>query len=172
MIAHIWEKLHYRIGCSTLSIIIFANSDYRHDQLTGKSRTGIETFVDRPPIIWSSTILVSVQTSTFSTKFVALRKSVEEALTSRYYLWSMGLHVTKPSNYLRQQYVFNQKYCWTGGCSKLEILGIIIPLWLWTFQCRYCQYSKFNFADSFTKTFVSTEHHLHYSDSMKKQRNK
>ena len=37
----------------------------------------------------------AIQTSTFGAEFFALIKAVEEAITLRYYLGSVGIHVTK-----------------------------------------------------------------------------
>ena len=43
---------------------------------------------------------MSVQTSTFGAEFLALRTGVEDAVTIRYYLRSMGVKVSKPTTML------------------------------------------------------------------------
>jgi hypothetical protein len=42
----------------------------------------------------------SVQTSTFGAEFTALKKAVEEGITLRNYLRSMGIKVAKPTPFL------------------------------------------------------------------------
>ena len=54
-------------------------------------------FVGRTPISWLSKRQGAVQTATFGAEFTALKRAVEEAVTLRYYLRSMGVRVTKPS---------------------------------------------------------------------------
>merc|ERR1712127_158514 len=75
---------------------IFIDSNHGHDRVTGRSITGMISFVGRTPITHSSKRQSSVQTTTFGAEFVALKKAVEEAITLRYYLRSMGVSVTKP----------------------------------------------------------------------------
>ena len=80
-----------------LQISIFVDSNHGHDKITGKSVTGIIVFVGRTPIYWESKRQSSVQTSIFGAEFISMKKAVEEAVTTRYYLRSMGVKVSKPS---------------------------------------------------------------------------
>ncbi|MGH7954827.1 MAG: Ty1/Copia family ribonuclease HI [Gloeomargaritales cyanobacterium] len=50
------------------------------------------------PVIWSAKRQSSVQTSTFGAEFLALKKAVEDAITLRYHLRSMGIKITKAAN--------------------------------------------------------------------------
>ena len=80
-----------------LEISIFVDSDHGHDKITGKYITGIIALVGRTAIHWESKRQYLVQTSTFGAQFISMKKAVEEAVTTRYYLRSMGVKVSKPS---------------------------------------------------------------------------
>ena len=77
---------------------IFVDADHGHDKVTGRSITGMIAFVGSTPMQWLSKRQPSVQTSTFGAEFTALKTAVEAAITIRYYLRSMGVVVTKPTN--------------------------------------------------------------------------
>ncbi len=80
-----------------LQITIYNDSNHGHDQVTGKSITGILVLVGRTPVHWTSKRQASVQMATFGGEFIVLKKAVEEAITIQYYLQSMGDAVTKPT---------------------------------------------------------------------------
>ena len=65
--------------------------------MTGRSITGMFSFVGRTPITNSAKRQSTVQTTTFGAEFIALKKAVEEAIALRYYLRSMGVKVNKPT---------------------------------------------------------------------------
>jgi len=78
-----------------LAINVFADADHAHDKITGRSITGILAMVGSTPTIWKSKRQTAVQTSTFGAEFTALKTAVEEAITLRYHLCSMGVKVSK-----------------------------------------------------------------------------
>ena len=80
-----------------MDVNLFVDANHAHDKVTGRSVTGLFCFVGSTPVIWKSKRQASVQTSTFGAEFTALKKAVEEAITLRYYLRSMGIAVTKPT---------------------------------------------------------------------------
>ena len=80
-----------------LPITIFVDSNHGHDKVTGKSITGLIVFVGRTPIYYQAKRQASVQSATFGAEFIALKKGVEEAITTRYYLRAMGVRVSKPT---------------------------------------------------------------------------
>ena len=80
-----------------LDINLFVDANHAHDKVTGRSITGLFGFVGSTPVTWSSRRQPSVQTSTFGAEFTALKKAVEQAITLRYYLRSMGINVAKPT---------------------------------------------------------------------------
>jgi hypothetical protein len=80
-----------------MDVNIFVDANHAHDKVTGRSVTGLFCFVGSTPVQWKSQRQASVQTSTFGAEFTALKKAVEQAITLRYYLRSMGIEVSKPT---------------------------------------------------------------------------
>lgn len=78
-----------------LDINIFIDADHAHDKVSGRSITGLFATLGSTPISWRSKRQTSVQTSTFGAEFTALKAGVEEAITIRYHLRSMGVTVSK-----------------------------------------------------------------------------
>jgi hypothetical protein len=74
---------------------VFIDADHAHDKVTGRSITGLFATLGCTPVSWRSKRQTSVQTSTFGAEFTALKAGVEEAITIRYHLRSMGVNVTK-----------------------------------------------------------------------------
>ena len=138
-----------------LPITIFVDSNHGHDLVTEKSISGIIAFVGRTPIVWHSKRQGSVQSSTFGAEFIALKKGVEEAITIRYYLRSMGVKISQPTviygdnlsaikNTIRPGSPLKKKYLALSYhfCREHFSAGIV--------DSRKID-SKFNFADPFTK---------------------
>ena len=80
-----------------LELTVFCDSDHGHDKKTGRSITGIIIFAGSTPIYWESKRQTSVQTSTFGAELTALKRAVEEAVSIRYHLRSLGVAITKPT---------------------------------------------------------------------------
>ena len=80
-----------------LPITIFVDSNHGHDKVMGKLFTGLIVFVGRTPIYYQAKHQASVQSATFGEEFIALKKGIEEAITTRYYLHAMGVDVSKPT---------------------------------------------------------------------------
>ena len=78
-----------------LDLNIFIDADHAHDKISGRSITGLLAMLGSTPITWRSKRQTSVQTSTFGAEFTALKAGVEEAITIRYHLRSMGVKVSK-----------------------------------------------------------------------------
>ena len=80
-----------------LEISIFVDPNHGHDKITGKSVTRNIMFVERTPIHWESKRQSSVQSLTFGAELISMKKDVEEAVTTRYYLRYMRVNLPKPS---------------------------------------------------------------------------
>ena len=153
-----------------LPITIMCDSNHGHDRRTGKSITGIIVFVGRTPIYWCSKRQGAVQTSTFGAEFVALKKAVEEAVTTRYWLRSMGVKVSQPTviygdnlsaitNTINPGRQLNKKYLALSYhyCRENFSAGIV--------DIRKID-GKDNYADPFTKALVNHDFHGHMNDIM------
>ena len=144
-----------------LTTNIFVDANHGHDRVTGRSITGLISFVGRTPVYWASKRQSMVQTPTFGAEFIALKKAVEEAVTLRYYLRSMGVKVTKPTviygdnlssitntinpgsplkeKYLALSYHFCREH-YSAGIVEIRKIG-----------------TKDNYADAMTKALVSSK---------------
>ncbi len=81
-----------------LSVSVFFDSDHAHDKTTSRSISGVIVLVGSTPVIWRSKRQGAVQTSTYGAEFSAMRLATEEAITIRYMLRSLGIHVSKPTD--------------------------------------------------------------------------
>eukprot|EP00957_Ditylum_brightwellii_P042760 3238105-Ditylum_brightwellii.AAC.1 len=70
---------------------IFCDADHGHDQVTGRSITGVFAVVGSTPVVWSSKRQNSVHTSAFGAEFTALRSVVEEVISIWYCMRFMGI---------------------------------------------------------------------------------
>ena len=87
------EPLH-----KELDLTIFVDSNHGHDRVTGKSLTGLISFVGRTPVTWCSKHQSAVEMSTYGAELMAMKRAMEEVVAIHYYLRSMGVKVSKPAN--------------------------------------------------------------------------
>lgn len=153
-----------------LPITIFVDSNHGHDLVTGKSISGILAFVGRTPIVWHSKRQGSVQSSTFGAEFIALKKGVEEAITIRYYLRSMGVKVSEPTVIYGDNLSAIKNTIEPGSPLKKKYLALSYHFCREHFSAGIVDIrkidSKFNFADPFTKGLQSNEFHTHFNGFM------
>ena len=74
-------------------ISIFCDSNHGHDKINCHSITCLLSIVGSNPTTWSVKRQTIVQTLTFSAEFISLKRAVEEAITIKYHLRSMGVMV-------------------------------------------------------------------------------
>ena len=67
-----------------MNITVFVDADHAGNRATRRSFTGILIYVNRAPIIWVSKKQNTVETSTFGSKFVAMRVATEITEGLRY----------------------------------------------------------------------------------------
>ena len=153
-----------------LPITIFVDANHGHDKRTGKSISGIIVFVGRTPIYWCSKRQGSVQTSTFGAEFVALKKAVEEAITMRYYLRSMGVKVSQPTVIYGDNLSAITNVVNPGSQLKKKYLALAYHFCRENFSAGIVKLRKIdtkdNYADPFTKALVAYEFHGHMMEMM------
>ena len=76
-----------------IAITAFVDSDHAHDKVTRRSMTGIIILLGRTPVFYHSKRQGSVETSTYSAEFMAMRTAVEELISLRYMLRCLGVRV-------------------------------------------------------------------------------
>ena len=150
-----------------LEVSIFVDSNHGHDKITGKSVTGIIVFVGRTPVYWESKRQSSVHTSTFGAEFISMKKAVEEAVTTRYYLRSMGVKVSKPTIIYADNLSAIKNSTDPSSPLKKKYLALSYHFCREHFSAGIVNIRKIdgkdNYADPFTKGLVSTEFHGHYN---------
>ena len=153
-----------------LPITIYTDANHGHDQVTGKSITGILVLVGKTPVYWSSKRQASVQTATFGAEFIALKRAVEEAITVRYYLKSMGVRVTKPTVIYGDNLSSIKNTIEPGSPLKKKYLALSYHFCREHFSAGIVSIRKIgtkeNRADPFTKALVSNEFHTHFNNIM------
>ena len=81
-----------------VSTIFFVDDNHAGNKVTCRSQTGILIFVNKAPIISFSKQQNTVETSTFSSKFTALKNAVELVEALRYKLRMFGVPIERPTN--------------------------------------------------------------------------
>lgn len=80
-----------------VEVNVFVDSDHAGDSITRRSRTGIIIFVNKAPILWLSQRQATVESSTFGSEFVAMRKAIELVKSLRYKLRMFGVPLVGPA---------------------------------------------------------------------------
>ena len=151
-----------------LDLNIFCDSDHAHDKLTGRSITAILAFVGSTPVVWHSKRQTLVQTSSFGAEFTALKKAVEESVTIRYHLRSMGVKVTKPTTI----YVDNMSVVLNasnpGSTLNKKTVALSYHFVREHVANDVCRIRKIhtteNYADPLSKALNSTIHHSFFQE--------
>ena len=155
-----------------LPITIFVDSNHGHDKVTGKSISGLIVFVGRTPIYYQAKRQASVQSATFGAEFIALKKGVEEAITTRYYLRAMGVHVSKPTIIYGDNLSAINNVITPGSQLQKKYLALAYHFCREHFSAGIVSIrkipSKDNYSDAMTKALVSGEFHGLFNEIMAK----
>ena len=146
-----------------LALNIFVDSNHGHDKMTGRSVTGMISFVGRTPVHWSAKRQGAVQSATFGAEFVALKRAVEEAITLRYHMRSMGVAVTQPTVIYGDNLSAITNATLPGSALKKKYLALSYHFCREHFSAGIVDIRKIggkdNYADAMTKALVSSEFH-------------
>ena len=75
----------------------YVDSDHAGDSITRRSRTGFIVFANCAPIFWTSMKQGSIETSSFASKFIALKSCCEYLRGLRYKMRMMGIACDSPA---------------------------------------------------------------------------
>ena len=78
----------------------FVDASHAQDKRTRRSHTGFVIFVNRAPVIWYSKRQNTVETSTFSSEFIALKTCVESIVSLRTKLRMFGVPILEETKVL------------------------------------------------------------------------
>lgn len=81
-----------------VQINCFVDSDHAGNTITRRSQTGILIYLNMAPIFWFSKKQNTVETSTFSSEFVALKIAAEKIISLRYKLRMFGIPIDGHAN--------------------------------------------------------------------------
>ena len=73
------------------------DADHASDSITKRSRTGFVIYLNTAPICWYSKKQTTVETSSFGSKFVAMKQCTEYRRGLRYRMRMMGIPVLGPT---------------------------------------------------------------------------
>ena len=76
----------------------YVDSSHAANKVTRRSHTGFLLFLNRAPIIWFSKRQNTVEASTFSSEFIAMRVCIEHITALRFKLRMFGVKVDVPTN--------------------------------------------------------------------------
>ena len=98
------------------SVIMTAFVDASHaaDKITRRSHTGYIIFVNRAPIVWFSKRQATVESSTFSSEFIALKTCTEHVMALRFKLRMFGIPIDGETK------ILNDNKSVVDSSSKIE----------------------------------------------------
>ena len=76
----------------------FVDASFASNRVTRRSHTGFIIFINRAPIIYYSKKQTTVETSAFSSEFIALRTCLEHIVSLRHKLRMFGVEVDGPAH--------------------------------------------------------------------------
>jgi hypothetical protein len=148
----------------------FCDADHGHDQITGRSITGLFTVVCLTPMTWSSKRQKCVHTSTFGAEFTALKAAVEEVEMLRYHLRSMGIKVSRPTPIFVDNMSVVLNATNPGSTLNKKTVALSYHFVREHVANEVVEIRKIasedNFADPFTKALVSNDFHGFYHECM------
>ena len=84
----------------SVKMTAFVDASHGANKVTRRSHTGYILFLNRAPITWYSKRQNTVETSTFSSEFIALKSCMEGITTLRYKLNMFGVPIDGPADVL------------------------------------------------------------------------
>ena len=159
------EPLHKELDVTT-----FEDSNHGHDKVTGRSISGLISFVGRTPATWYSKRQPATKVSTYGAEFISLKSTIEEAVLTQHYLQSMGVKVTKPVTVFgdNRSVILSATNPGSPLKKKTEALSYHFCREHYSGRVIDVQWieSEENYANPFTKAVTSGEHHNTFGEVM------
>ena len=83
-----------------VQVTAIVDASHAHNKVTRRSHTGYVTFINRAPILWYSKRQNTVESSTFSSEFIAMKTCVEIIIGLRFKLRMFGIPLYDPADVL------------------------------------------------------------------------
>ena len=84
----------------SMQIICYVYASHASNKITRKSHTGYLIFINRAPIIWYSKRQNTIESSAFSSEFIAMKTCVEDIIALRYKMRMFGMVIDGPASVL------------------------------------------------------------------------
>ena len=84
----------------SVTITAYVDASHASNKVTRRSQTGFVIFVNRAPISWYSKRQSTVETSTFSSEFIAMKTCIESIESLRFKLRMFGVPIDGPAKVL------------------------------------------------------------------------
>jgi len=81
-----------------VDVTCFVDADHAGNLAMRRSQTGILIFLNKAPILWYSKRQNTIESSTFGSKFIAMRVAVDLIVSLRYKLRMFGVPLFGPAN--------------------------------------------------------------------------
>ena len=97
------EELPLRMPIPRIRMVnttAFVDASHAADKVTRRSHTGFLIFANKAPIIWYSKKQNTVESSTFSSEFIAMKVCMEQIVSLRFKLRMFGILVDGPTDVL------------------------------------------------------------------------
>ena len=147
-----------------VSTTAFVDSSHAANKVTRKSHTGYIIFVNRAPIIWYSKRQNSVESSAFSSEFVAAKTCVEHISAIRYKLRMFGVPLDGPTNVLCDNESVVKNSSRIDSTLHKKHVSIAYHAVRWAVAANIIRVgwisSKENIADAMTKTLTAPNREL------------
>eukprot|EP00957_Ditylum_brightwellii_P211907 15366746-Ditylum_brightwellii.AAC.3 len=138
-----------------LEITSYVDSDHAHNKLTRRSITGLIIFVGCTSVLYQPKRQGTVETSTHGAEFIVMKTAVEEGMTVRYMLQSLGVKVNWPARILgdNQSVILNSTIL--SSLLKKKLIAILYHMVREATAAKIVHLLKikgdWNFADFLTK---------------------
>ena len=160
------ERMPQPLGIS-VRITSFVDASHAANKVNRRSHTGFVIFVNRAPIIWFSKRQNTVESSTFSSEFIAMKTCMESIVALRYKLRMFGVPIDGPADVLcdNQSVVLNSS-CIDSALNKKHN-ALAYHATRWSVAAGVMRVGKIdtkdNIADAFTKrlTYMQRAHLFH-----------
>ena len=83
-----------------VNITAFVDASHAANKVNRRSHTGFIIFINRAPIMWYSKRQSTVESSTFSSEFIAMKTCMESIVSMRFKLRMFGIPITGPADVL------------------------------------------------------------------------
>ena len=137
------------------TITAFVDASHAANKVTRRSHTGFILFLNRAPIIWYSKRQNTVESSTFSSEFIAMKACMESIVAMRYKLRMFGIPLDTAADVLCDNQSVVNNSTKTSSTLNKKYCSIAYHAVRWSVAARILRVGKVdtdeNLADAMTK---------------------